>query len=428
MKCWSTMPAEEAEAVADSRPSFWLVVGPSRDHRLDGVPPRIIGCDIIAAPALEPATRPPAAWAARMAARSGVSTPLGASEARMLAGSAAGEVDAGVGADAGDEVRVAGEASGVLRGERRHLGVEAVRAEDLQAFLAHRLGLGGGGGEDEDAPAGEAMHLGEDGDVAVFEPPADDGEAAGGRLGHARASVLGHDAHAALVAEDAVALRHVEARGGDQPLGRHRLRRLLGAEVDDLLPAAGDAVAEDEDEVVGPGHLERGLHALRLAGGEEDGVLGHAEVHEGGLHQLRHLVGSAAAGVVVGVAEVGVEVAGHLLGDVADVLVAAVAGGGDADDALAERLQALDEVDHGADGGLVVAVVEDDAEAVLVEDVHAAGRLVEGVVEGPEAVADLVEREPEAQAMAAVNMAFSTLCSALPSTVAGMRWVQISGS
>ena len=30
--------------------------------------------------------------------------------------------------------------------------------------------------------------------------------------------------------------------------------------------------------------------------------------------------------------------------------------------------------------------------------------------------------------MAAVNMAFSTLCSALPSTVAGMRWVQISGS
>ena len=87
--------------------------------------------------------------------------------------------------------------------------------------------------------------------------------------------------------------------------------------------------------------------------------------------------------------------AGDLVGDGADVLVAAVAGDGDADDALAERLQALDEVDHGADGGLVVAVVEDDAEAVLVEDVHPAGRLEEGVVEGPEAGADLVEREAE---------------------------------
>ena len=74
-------------------------------------------------------------------------------------------------------------------GERRHLGVEAVGAEDLRGVsCADRLGLGGGGGEDEDAAAGEAVHLGVDRDVAVFQPPADDGELlpGGGVVGHAR--------------------------------------------------------------------------------------------------------------------------------------------------------------------------------------------------------------------------------------------------
>ncbi len=34
---------------------------------------------------------------------------------------------------------------------------------------------------------------------------------------------------------------------------------------------------------------------------------------------------------------------------------------------------------------------------------------------------------PIAYAITAANMAFCTLCSALPSIVAGMRWVQRSG-
>ena len=86
MKCWSTMPwRKKPRPSPSSRPSFLgSVVTPCTTDSME-VPPRIIGCDIIAAPALEPATRPPAAWAARMAARSGDSTPLGASEARMLA-------------------------------------------------------------------------------------------------------------------------------------------------------------------------------------------------------------------------------------------------------------------------------------------------------------------------------------------------------
>ena len=53
---------------------------------------------------------------------------------------------------------------------------------------------------------------------------------------------------------------------------------------------------------------------------------GTPSLDERRLHQLRHLVGRAAARVVVAVADVGVEVAGDLGGDVADVLVAAVAG------------------------------------------------------------------------------------------------------
>jgi hypothetical protein len=49
------------------------------------VPPSSIGPDIIAAPALDPASRPPAASAARIAASAAVSRPPGASAPVILA-------------------------------------------------------------------------------------------------------------------------------------------------------------------------------------------------------------------------------------------------------------------------------------------------------------------------------------------------------
>ncbi len=107
--------------------------------------------------------------------------------------------------------------------------------------------------------------------------------------------------------------------------------------------------------------------------------------------QLGHLVGPAAARVVVAPADVVVEVAGAELGDLADVLVAAVAGRGEHADPPALGVQAVDQLDHRLHGGRVVAVVEDHLERVLVEDVHAPRRLEEGGVEGAQAVADVVE-------------------------------------
>ena len=94
---------------------------------------------------------------------------------------AAGEIDAAEGADPGDQAGVVRHRRGVRLGQAGDLGLEAVGAEQLRALLADGLGLAGGGGEDEDAAAGEAEELGEDRDVALLEPAADDGELAARR-------------------------------------------------------------------------------------------------------------------------------------------------------------------------------------------------------------------------------------------------------
>ena len=178
MKCWSTMPwAKKPRPLPRSRPCVsGSSVTPCTTASTE-VPPRIIGSDMTAAPALEPATRP---GSPRMAARSGVP----ARDRRYLRLVATGEVDAAAGGDPGDGGGVEGEAAGVAGGERDGVRLEAVGAEDGDGLGADGLGLGGGGGEDEDAAAGEAVHLAVDGDVAVFEPPADQGEAAGRRRCH----------------------------------------------------------------------------------------------------------------------------------------------------------------------------------------------------------------------------------------------------
>ena len=102
------------------------------------------------------------------------------------------------------------------------LAVEAVGAEHLQALAPDRSGLRRGGREDQDPPVGQPVHLGEDGDVVVLQPATDDGEAASGRRwrsGHARAVSLGHDPHAAVVADHAIAVRHVEPEAASRLSG-----------------------------------------------------------------------------------------------------------------------------------------------------------------------------------------------------------------
>ena len=85
MKCWSTIPngKKPSPAPSISPGAFGSSVTPWTTDSIE-VPPRIIGWLIIAAPALDPATSPPAACAARIAASSGVSTPPGASAATIL--------------------------------------------------------------------------------------------------------------------------------------------------------------------------------------------------------------------------------------------------------------------------------------------------------------------------------------------------------
>jgi hypothetical protein len=86
MKCWSSMPNGKNPSPSPiRRPGFSSsAVTPWTTDSID-VPPRIIGCDIIAAPALEPATRPPIACAARIAASAGDSSPPGASAPTIFA-------------------------------------------------------------------------------------------------------------------------------------------------------------------------------------------------------------------------------------------------------------------------------------------------------------------------------------------------------
>ena len=144
--------------------------------------------------------------------------------------------------------------------------------------------------------------------------------------------------------------------------------------------------------------------------------------------QLRHLVGLPAARLVVAPEDVAVELAGR---DPADVARCPRRAGRPARPAPPcagpPASSRSTRSAHRRDRGRVVAVVEDDLERVLVEDVHPARGLEERGVEGAQPVADVLELEPMLKAIAAANIAFCTLCSARPSSVAGIRWVHSSG-
>ena len=167
--------------------------------------------------------------------------------------------------------------------------------------------------------------------------------------------------------------------------------------MDDLFPAAHDLVAEDQHEVAGAPHAERGLDGGLLLGDHRDARLGYARGEEGLGDEAWDLVAVAAAQRVVAAADVVVEVAGHRARDVADVVVAPVARTGNDDDAPAGDVEAFGELRHGLDRVRVVAVVQDDLERMLIEDVGAARRLEEGRVEGAEALTDRLELDPHGE-------------------------------
>jgi len=73
-----------------------------------------------------------------------------------------------------------------------------------------------------------------------------------------------------------------------------------------------------------------------------------------------------------------IETSGDRFRDRHQILVAAVTGTCEHDDAPSRDVQALCEVGHRGDGVSVMAVVEQHLERMLVEHVHAAGRLEEG--------------------------------------------------
>ena len=77
------------------------------------------------------------------------------------------------------------------------------------------------------------------------------------------------------------------------------------------------------------------------------------------------------------------------------VLVAPITGAGEHHDAAAGDIQALRKIGHRRHRVRVVAVVEQHLERMLVEHIHAPGRLEERRVEGAQTLADRIELDAE---------------------------------
>ena len=105
----------------------------------------------------------------------------------------------------------------------------------------------------------------------------------------------------------------------------------------------------------------------------------------------RHLVRRAISQIVVAPADVVIEAARNGFGDRDEILVAAVARACEHDDAPAHDVEAQREIRQHADGMRIVSVVEQHLERVLVENVHAPGRLEERRVERPQPLADRIQ-------------------------------------
>ncbi len=170
---------EEAEPRSQHQPRrLGFSVTPCTTDSIE-VPPRIIGWRHHRRPGARPGDQP--AGRLRGADRRQHRRLDAARRQRGddLALVAAGEIDAAERADPGDQPGSKAIVAAFAAVSGRDLGLEAVGAEHLHALLADRLRLGRGGREDQDAPAGQPVHLGEDRDVAVLEPPADHRELAG---------------------------------------------------------------------------------------------------------------------------------------------------------------------------------------------------------------------------------------------------------
>ena len=107
-----------------------------------------------------------------------------------------------------------------------------------------------------------------------------------------------------------VGRRHVDALRAIR-----RCRRAFGAELDDLLPRARQRVGEDQQQVAGLAHAQRGVDRFLLVGDDRDRVRRHALGLQRARLDARHLVAVAPAQAVVAAADVVVEAAGHRVGD-----------------------------------------------------------------------------------------------------------------
>jgi hypothetical protein len=134
-----------------------------------------------------------------------------------------------------------------------------------------------------------------------------------------------------------------EAADGRLDLGALRARVGRLAEADDLLPAARDVVAEDEEEVAGAAGGEAELDRLLLVEGHRDAVVGDALGAQLGDEDVGDLAGGAAAQAVVLADDEAVEHGGGGAGDLLDVVVAAITGSREDADPLALDVEAGDE-------------------------------------------------------------------------------------
>src|SRR6516162_6643238 len=218
---------------------------------------------------------------------------------------------------------------------------------------------------------------------------------------------LGCEAHAALIADEALEIEgerlarpRTAVRSGLNDRRRRwrdglQCRSTRGLELDDLLPGAHQRVGENEQQVAGLSHLQCSVDCLLLIRNDRDRSARDPCLLESRRLEAWDLIGLALAQVVVAAADVVIESPGNRLGDGDEILIAAVAGTGEHHDTPPGHLQALSELGHGRNGVGVVPIVEQHLEGVFIEDVHPSWRLEEGRIKGSQTLADRVQLDPE---------------------------------
>src|SRR6185312_1413113 len=156
-------------------------------------------------------------------------------------------------------------------------------------------------------------------------------------------------------------------RGGD------RSGAARAAEAYDLLPNALEVVAEDDQQVPRLGAIQGALDGFLLVVDlGREAVRRKAGGEKSLAHDLTRLTPPAASAIVVLAHDDEIEGGSGGSGELQNVLVATVAGGGNDADAPAVHRQPADGGGHGGHAVSVVGIVQQHPEGVLVIKVHAA--------------------------------------------------------